>query len=246
VRSPIDQCDGTSLPCCGVGERAPDRLGFFEVLGAWLGLWTPPRGVVVPPVPWRKIAVGTAVLVVALGTAGAILIPDVVEDREAAAERERRAEAERHAAFLASVDREQRPRRGRGEADPGRGAPEGRRLAARSALLGSAEAAIARDAGTRTTKPIRGMECSPFPRTLDETDPATELSRPAASYQCVAVTSRFGERSDVANRGVIGMPFRLVLHFDRGRFAFCRIVPLGDRDRLSHPLPDACRLSGPQ
>jgi hypothetical protein len=41
---------------------------------------------------------------------------------------------------------------------------------------------------------------------------------------------------------VIGIPFRLVADFDRGRYAFCRVVPLSDRDRLAHPLPDACRL----
>jgi hypothetical protein len=93
VRSHIDQCDGTALACGRVGERAPDRLGFFEVVGAWLGWWTPPRGAVVPPVPWRRIVIAAVVLVAVLGTAGAIVIPDVVENREAAAERERRAEA---------------------------------------------------------------------------------------------------------------------------------------------------------
>jgi hypothetical protein len=41
--------------------------------------------------------------------------------------------------------------------------------------------------------------------------------------------------------GVIGIPFRLVAEFTRGRYAFCRVVPLSDQDRLSHPLPDACR-----
>jgi hypothetical protein len=225
-----------------VGERAPDRLGFFEVVGAWLGWWTPPRGAVVPPVPWRRIVIAAVVLVAVLGTAGAIVIPDVVENRREAADRERRAEAARHAAFLASVDREQRPRHGRGERDPGPPAPESRRLDARSALLVTAEADIARDARRRTRKRIDGVECEPFPRSLDEVEPAAQLARPAASYQCVAVTSRFGNAAD---RGIIGMPFRLIVHFDRGRFSFCRIVPLGDRDRLSHPLPDACRLRRP-
>jgi len=50
------------------------------------------------------------------------------------------------------------------------------------------------------------------------------------------VTARF-------DTGAIGVPFRLVARFRHGRYAFCEIVPLGDRDRLSHPLPDACRLS---
>ena len=61
------------------------------------------------------------------------------------------------------------------------------------------------------------------------------LARPAAAYDCLAVQSRF-------DTGAIGTPFRLVVHFDTGRFAWCEIIPLGDRDRLSHPLPDACRL----
>jgi len=226
-----------------VGDRPPDRLGFFEVVGAWLGLWTPPRGAVVPPVPWRRIAVGAVVLVVVLGGAGAIVIPRVAENRSAASERERRAEAERHAAFLESVDREQRPRRGRGEVDPGRDASAGERTVARSALLVTAEAGIARDAAGRTRKRIHGVECQPFPRSLDDVEPATELSRRAAAYQCVAVTTRFGRRP--GERGVIGMPFRLIVHFGSGQFAFCRIVPLGDRDRLSHPLPRACRLTTP-
>ena len=59
-----------------------------------------------------------------------------------------------------------------------------------------------------------------------------------ARYQCVAVTSRFGEGDQ---RGVIGIPFRLVADFAAGRYAFCRVVPLSDRDRLTHPLPRACR-----
>src|SRR5687768_239009 len=101
-----------------MGGQPPDRLGRLEILGAWLGLWTPPRDAVVPPVPWRKIAVGAAVLVVALGAAAALLLPGLAEDRQAAREREQRAEAERYATTLATADREQRPRRGSGQPDP--------------------------------------------------------------------------------------------------------------------------------
>jgi hypothetical protein len=208
-------------------------------------MWTPPRDAVVPPVPWRAIGVGTVVLLAVLGTAAAIVIPRVVEEREAASRRSQRAEAERHAAFLASVDREQRPRRGRGRAEPGAGAPAARRSRARTALLSAAESGIAHDARGRTRKRIRGVDCEPFPRSLGRVAPATELSRPAAAYQCVAVTSRFGRRSLPGGRGIIGIPFRLIVHFDTGRFAWCRIVPLSDRDRLAHPLPPACRLKSP-
>ena len=224
------------------GGRSDDRLGRFEVLGAWLGLWTPPRGAVVPPVPWRRIAIGAALLVAVAGIAAAVVLPRVAEDRRAARERAQAAEARRHEEFLASVDRQQRARTGRARRDPGSGAPPARRRAARTALLASAEAGIASDARRRTDKRIRGVDCAPFPRSLGDADLAADLSRPAAAYGCVAVTARFGSGSQPGGRGLIGIPFRLVARFAAGAFAWCRIVPLGDRDRLSHPLPAACRL----
>src|SRR5829696_9259630 len=94
------------------------RLGRLEVVGAWLGLWTPPRDAVVPPVPWRALAAAAVLLVVAVGAAVALLAPGVRGGREQAAERERAAAAQRHARALATADREQRPRSGRGPADP--------------------------------------------------------------------------------------------------------------------------------
>jgi len=226
-----------------MGGQAPDRLGRLEVLGAWLGLWTPPRDAVVPPVPWKAIVIGAVVLVVIVGAAAAVFLPGVADDRQAAREREQRAAAERHAATLASADREQRPRRGRARADPGDGASAARRTAARRALMASAESRIGVDAHARTDRRIRGVDCEPFPRRLDDADPAAELGRAAAAYNCVAVTARFESGASETGKGVIGIPFRLVAHFDRGSFTWCRIVPLGDRDRLAHPLPRACRLA---
>jgi len=222
-------------------DRDPGRLGRLETLGAWLGLWTPPRGTVVPPVPWRAIAVGAALLVVVLGAAAAVGLPELAENRQAAREREQRTEAERHAAFLAMVEREQRPRRARGRPDPGRGAAAARRTAARAALLAGAEAGIERDAHRRTGRDIRGVECERFPRTLGGTEPVRDLARRAAAYDCVAVTARFGDGESAGGRGIIGISFRLVVRFHEGRSAWCRIIPLGDRDRLSRPLPSACR-----
>jgi hypothetical protein len=39
-------------------RRGPTELGPLQVVGAWLGLWTPPRDAVVPPVPWRRLLLG--------------------------------------------------------------------------------------------------------------------------------------------------------------------------------------------
>ena len=215
------------------------RLGRLEVLGAWLGVWTPPRGAAVPPVPWRAISVAGAVLAIALLVGAALLVPSIVGDRERADERAREAAMLRHAQALEAADREQRPRIGRGAADPGAEASRTRRLRARTALLAIAQSGLREDAAARGDGRIQGLDCEPFPRGSAPRPPVEMLSVKRAVYQCVAVTSRFGEGGQ---RGVIGIPFRLVADFAAGRYAFCRVVPLADRDRLAHPLPDACRL----
>jgi hypothetical protein len=215
------------------------RLGRLEVLGAWLGVWTPPRGAAVPPVPWRAITVAGAVLGVALLVGAALLVPSIVGNRERADERAREAAQRRHARALEAADREQRPRTGRGAIDPGAEASDTRRLRARSALLAIAQVGLREDAAGRGAGRIQGLDCEPFPRGSAPRPPVEDLSVKRAEYQCVAVTSRFGEGDQ---RGVIGIPFRLVADFARGRYAFCRVVPLSDRDRLTHQLPDACRL----
>ena len=215
------------------------RLGRLEVLGAWLGVWTPPRGAVVPPVPWRAIAIGAALLAIGLLVAAALLVPGILDDRRRADERAREAAQRRHAQALQTADREQRPRTGSGAADPGQSAPRGRRVQAREALLAKARDALRSDAAIRGAGKVQGLDCEPFPRGSAPGPPVGDLAVERAVYQCVAVTSRFG--GDGEQEGVIGIPFRLVADFPRGRFAFCRVVPLSDRDRLAHPLPDACR-----
>jgi hypothetical protein len=209
------------------------RLSRWEKLGAWLGLWTPPREAEVPPVPWRAIAIGGAGLLVVLAVVAALVLPGVNAGKRRAGDRDRREAAARHARLLATADREQRPRTGSGPRDPA-GAPAAERVQARSALLAAARDRLLADARSRTGDTVTGTDCDPFPRSPDPIVPVRQLRRRAAGYQCVAVTSRF-------EKGVIGIPFRLVVRFAEGGYAFCRIVPLGDRDRLTHPLPEACR-----
>ena len=198
---------------------------------------------VVPPPPWRAIVSGAVVLLALLGGAAAFALPRIADDREADRERAARVESQKRAEFLAMVDREQRPRRGEGRADPGGGAGAARRMARRGALLAGAKAGIAEDAGQRRDEEILGTECQPFPRSTDATQPEDDLARPAAAYSCVAVTARFGAEDQAGGKGIIGVQFRLVVDFARGRYAWCRIVPLGDKDRLTKPLPSACRLA---
>jgi hypothetical protein len=223
----LADCDAHNRP--PVSDR---RLGRWEVLGAWLGLWTPPRGVVVPPPPWRRLAVGAAVLLLVAIVLAVIVLPQIGQQDGAAQER---AAERQHVAFLESVDREQRPRDGRGRPDPRASAPA-ERIRARAALLAGARSRIARDARSRSPRRVRGVDCERFPRALDTSPPTRDLALTWAAYDCVAVTSRLA-----GGQGIMGMPFRLLIDFARGRFAWCRVVPLGDQDRLAHPLPRACR-----
>jgi hypothetical protein len=222
-----------------VSEYSAPPLGRLELVGAWLRIWTPPRGAVIPPVPWRRLAGIAAALGAGLTLVAVLVGPDTMRDRAAARERERQGEVVRHAAFLTSVDRTQAPHHGRGQLDPGPTARAATRTGRRAALVSAAGSAIHNDAASATDKPIRNVACEPFPSRLDAAAPVDDLTRSAAAYDCTAVTAAFGSSS--TGRGLIGIPFRLVVHFTQGTFAFCQIVPLDDGDRLSHPLPPACR-----
>jgi len=61
----------------------PDRprAAWWEVLGAWLHVWTPPRGVAVPPVPWRWVAAAGAGLVALVAVVVLVVAPKVDEGK---------------------------------------------------------------------------------------------------------------------------------------------------------------------
>jgi hypothetical protein len=192
--------------------------------------------------PEREAAAHDVVLGLLAVAAVAGFALDRAAQHQAAVRRgEQRTDAARHAAFLASLGRQERATVAHGPRDPGTSAPRGRRIAARETLLGAARARIRTDAAARTGKRIVAASCEPFPRTVGGVAPTHDLTRTAAAYSCTAVTSRFGSRA-TGDAGIIGYPFRLIARFARGSYAWCRVIPLGDADRLSHPLPRACRL----
>ncbi|HWT91918.1 MAG TPA: hypothetical protein VN238_02905, partial [Solirubrobacteraceae bacterium] len=64
-------------------SEPPPKLSPFEVVGAWLGVWTPPRDARVPPVPWRALALWMLALLVIGGAAYAAIAPQVDEAKDA-------------------------------------------------------------------------------------------------------------------------------------------------------------------
>src|SRR5438445_13690810 len=68
-------------------SSADPRLTRWETVGAWLHIWTPPKGLEVPPVPWRKLAVWGLIGAVVIGAAAAIAVPKIDDaKRKGAAE----------------------------------------------------------------------------------------------------------------------------------------------------------------
>ena len=220
-------------PPRGTPGSAPDR---YEPLPGIAGL---PRWI------WSKLPragrIALALLPFAVLALVLLLGPGIDEskDRRAAAERERRAQltAER----ARRIEAEQRPRFRRG-------APAGRDVAPRSALVSALPAAIEADARRRVAAgdldgPIRSVECEPYPRSVEGRGAHLDPSQPTGRYSCLAVTREV--RPTETNEGaVIGHPYRVMVDFDSGRYAFCKVSGRPGEGSLSAeilvPVPEAC------
>ncbi|MDA0166072.1 hypothetical protein OM076_37760 [Solirubrobacter ginsenosidimutans] len=168
----------------------------------------------------RRARFGLALVLVAALAFTAILVPAIRRDQRAHAAAERHAEAARHAASVAALIREQRPRFGRSTASQ------------RPAMLRDLGSAIVADARARRLDgPVLHARCEPFPKTVGEPPPELDPRKAAGSYSCVAVTSEIG-RSAASSGGEIGHLYRASLDFTTGRFALCKVAGRPD------PVPD--------
>jgi hypothetical protein len=111
-------------------------------------VWTPPREAVVPPPPWRKIAVGTVLALAVLAGAAALIVPKIEEGKDERAEEERWRDAVFEAVQRAELARESTPQLGRADKPEGDLSPAAERRARRD-LVHSVERAITRDARAR-------------------------------------------------------------------------------------------------
>ena len=203
------------------------KVSRIEIVGAWLGVWTPPRDAEIPPVPWRKLAIGTAVLLVAGGAAAAVIVPRVDEGKERTAAVEQRGLDERRAARRERIRREQVPRTGTLAASDSRGD-----------VLAAIETAIGTDARERFNPRARPATCAPAPG-VDE-------GAGRVAYDCVSAVRDIVGGRDEGVRGVLAIPFRAVVDYDRRRYAFCKVNPPPGEQVIPDPreliqLPRACR-----
>ena len=223
----------------------------FESVGAWLRVWTPPRDVVVPPVPVRKLLIGAGALVVVGAALAAVLVPRIDASKDRTAAREAREKAARQAQRRREVIAQQRPRRLRAaDLRPPAGAPAPERVAARVALLSRAEQAITADARERAAAgELEGRPgatvCEPYPKR--DPGPERDLAARAGVYDCL-VSVRAIKATETNISGTLGYPFRAVLDFDGFSLVWCRTNPVpGERvvpdPRTVLELPKVCRAA---
>jgi hypothetical protein len=235
------------------GEKNPRRASIPETVGAWLGVWTPPRDVEVPPVPVRGLMIGGAVLLVVAAGAAAAIVPAIDASKGRAAAADAREAAQRGEANRRRTIAEQRPRRLDVPAlRPTAAAPAARRIAARTALLARAEAAISADARERAQagelegRP-RGTACEPYPKRDPGDGPERDLAATRGVYDCLVFVRAITATEDNVS-GQLGYPFRAVLDFERFTVTWCKTNPVpGERvvpdPRTVIELPRACRAS---
>jgi hypothetical protein len=195
----------------------PPRATRWEILGARLRIWTPPRDVEIPPVSRRAVAATITALVLATVAVLTLVAPAIDRSKQRAAARERRAHTAIVAKERARLVAEQRAQRGRSPV-VARLHAAGRDAAARGALLADARAHVERDvrarvAGGKLDGPIRDVRCH---YRSDDTGPRVHV-------QCLAITSILVRPK--APRVYVGHPFVVGASLRDGRYAWCKENP---------------------
>jgi hypothetical protein len=189
----------------------------------------------------RPARVGLALLPVAVLAFALLVGPGIDESKEerAQAERER---LERLAAERAERLRaEQRPRFRAGR-------PAGADLEARAALFAALGPAVEADARGRVAAgqldgPVRAVECEPYPRSAAGGGAHLDPSEPSGRYACLAVTREI-EATEFNEASAIGHPYRAMIDFGSGRYAFCKVSGRPGEGSIGRqqpvPVPAAC------
>jgi type II secretory pathway pseudopilin PulG len=224
-------------------ESTQRKANVFETLGAWLHVWVPPRDAVVPPIPWRKMAIGTGIGAVILAIALAILVPRIDSSKEEYAARKA---AEKRAAVAhnrARITRSQTPRTGDASSLlPPAGASASTVAAAKGRLMERVKADIYADARARAAAgEMRPVTAGP---SCDHTA-GTPTSGPIGVFDCFLPTSEISRTARTAS-GAIGYPFRTVVNYKTFTYTWCKTEQVPGEMLVLSPkdvtlLPAACR-----
>jgi type II secretory pathway pseudopilin PulG len=192
-------------------SSADPRLSRWEIVGAWLHVWTPPKGLEVPPVPWRKLVLWGLAAALVIGVAAAIAVPRIDQSKKEGAAERARQQAAADNAERARLRADQRVHR--------LTIPAG--VSAVSTLEGAITAdAEARVAAKTITGPILSTKCEPA-------GPSTIQFPDSRVYKCFVKTATGlrGQGSDLLGTGY---PFVATIYAKQHRLAWCKQNPHAD------------------
>lgn len=200
------------------GSDTQPRLTRWEIVGAWLHVWTAPKGVEVPPIPWRKLAIGFVLLAIVVGIGLALIIPPLQKGKREGAARVAREQAAAVAAEVKRLTADQKLHTAI--------APAGADLvkALDRAITADAKARVARGTlqgsivGTRCD--IAGRYAVRYPH--------------SQVYKCLASTGNFkGEGKDVLAGGY---SFVATIYTNTRKLAWCKENPQPGEKTRGHGL----------
>jgi hypothetical protein len=229
-------------------DRPHYRASVVEIVGAWLGIWTPRRDSYIPPVPKLRILLAVAALTVAI--AGTAVL--VNRGKERGAERDRREAAVAVARIRAQSAREQLPRRASFPGTATAGAATGELQARRNRIEHALEGAIVTDSQARfrhhaLDSPVLSATCVPFVRPSLAHPPEPPLTAASGRYECLGVTNVIGPTPGTRG-GEFGFPFWARVDFRHGSAVWCKVNPRpGERGIAGDvfvPLTPECDLLG--
>lgn len=190
-------------------ERDGARLTRWETVGAWTHLWTPPRDAIVPPVPWRKLGIGTVLGAIAATVALALIIPPIEAGKRAGAAREIAKQAAIVAAETARLRADQQLHR----ASLG---------VAGTALVRALEREIDRDARARVRAGT--MEGPVLATTCEAGGKALAIRAGTRVYKCYVQTS-LDTPGQAGVHFSTGYPFVATIDFRNRSVAWCKTNP---------------------
>jgi hypothetical protein len=187
------------------------RLTRWELVGAWLRIWTPPKDLDVPPVPWRKVAIGGAAAAIAIGAIAAVAVPRIESGKRAGALERARAQAAADAAERARLRLDQKVHR--------------LAIPAGIPIVAGLERAITADAKARVRSgtlggPVLSTSCTPA-------GSSTRQFADSQVYKCFVKTATGlrGEGTDVLDTGYA---FVATAYEAQRRVAWCKQNPHAD------------------
>jgi hypothetical protein len=197
----------------------------------------------------RRVAAAVGALLVVLAVVAAtVVVPQLRSGAHDRSAQDDRRAASADAQLKARYEREARPIRGSGPAAAGR-AGDGA-LAARRNLAAGLQAAVLADARERARRgELHGRyaaaTCYGYPKQVDPVPPAEDVGRATEVVECLAVTSKVARDERTTSGSLIGQPYRALVDFAHGRFAFCKIVQQpGELSIQREPVMEVPRACG--